>query len=53
MGKKLPNNAGAKRNQNTNKGILKNPAYKGSLVHNREETTKFLSDSELYKIRKR
>lgn len=46
-------NAGAKWHQNTIKGILNNPAYTGSLVHNREETTKFLSDSELYKIRKR
>ncbi len=46
-------NAGTKWHQNTIKGILNNPAYTGSLVHNREETTKFLSDSELYKIRKK
>lgn len=46
-------NAGTKWHQNTIKGILNTPAYTGSLVHNREETTKFLSDSELYKIRKK
>ncbi|MES5953103.1 recombinase family protein [Bacillus fungorum] len=46
-------NAGTKWHQNTIKGILNNPAYTGNLVHNREETTKFLSDSELYKIRKK
>ncbi|MCM3548566.1 Recombinase [Niallia circulans] len=39
--------------KNTIKGILNTPAYTGSLVHNREETKKFLSDSELYKIRKK
>lgn len=46
-------NAGKKWHQNTIKGILNNPAYTGRLVHHREETTKFLSDSELYKVRKK
>jgi site-specific DNA recombinase len=45
-------NAGTKWHQNTIKGILNNPAYIGNLVHHREETTKFLSDSELFKVRK-
>ncbi|MBV5114111.1 hypothetical protein [Bacillus safensis] len=35
------------------KGILNNPAYTGRLVHHREETTKFFSASELYKMRKK
>ncbi|OIK08921.1 recombinase family protein [Bacillus sp. MUM 13] len=46
-------NAGTKWHQNTIKGILNNPAYIGNLVHHREETTKFLSDSELFKVRKK
>jgi len=42
-----------KWHQSTIKAILNNPAYVGRLVHHREETTKFLSNSELYKIRKK
>lgn len=46
-------NAGTKWHQNTIKGILNNPAYIGKLVHHREETTKFLSESELFKVRRK
>ncbi|AMM88101.1 hypothetical protein UP15_03610 [Bacillus pumilus] len=34
-------------------GVIPEHAYTESLVHHRKETTKFLSDSELYKIRKK
>ncbi|WP_440705960.1 recombinase family protein [Heyndrickxia oleronia] len=46
-------NSSKKWHQGTIKGILNNPAYTGRLVHHREETTKFLSESELYKVRKK
>ncbi len=44
-------NAGTKWHQNSINGILANPVYTGKTVHHRDETTRFLSDSELYKLR--
>lgn len=40
-------------NQNTIKGILTNPVYTGKQVFHREETTRLLSASETYKVRRK
>ncbi|WP_195575462.1 recombinase family protein, partial [Paenibacillus sp. 1001270B_150601_E10] len=46
-------NAGLKWHQNTIKGILNNPVYTGKQVFHREETTRILSASETYKVRRK
>jgi len=46
-------NAGTKWHQNSIKGILNNEVYTGKLVFHREETTRTLAKSELYKERRK
>lgn len=45
-------NAGTRWHQQTIKRILTNPNYTGDLVQCRSETTKYLGNSETYKVRK-
>ncbi|XJZ27721.1 recombinase family protein [Bacillota bacterium Lsc_1132] len=45
-------NAGFRWHQQTIKSILTNPNYTGDLVQCRSETTKFLGQSETYKLRR-